>query len=153
MPFLIKVIGFCFIVCATTLFGVSLSKDLKGRMQSLNWFVNLTDEVAEKIRYSSAELPQIVRSIYNYDTYLSVDEPFRVYLKNTGLDNDDKRMIEEFFAGLGLGDTESQIKRCGIYKRQLLRRYENADRQYTEKSKLYKKLGFFGGLTIVIILI
>lgn len=153
MPFLIKVIGFCFIVCATTLFGISLSKDLKGRMQSLNWFVNLTDEVAEKIRYSSAELPQIVRSIYNYDTYLSVDEPFRVYLKNTGLDNDDKRMIEEFFAGLGLGDTESQIKRCGIYKRQLLRRYENADRQYTEKSKLYKKLGFFGGLTIVIILI
>lgn len=153
MPFLIEVIGFCFIVCATTLFGISLSKDLKGRMQSLNWFVNLTDEVAEKIRYSSAELPQIVRSIYNYDTYLSVDEPFRVYLKNTGLDNDDKRMIEEFFAGLGLGDTESQIKRCGIYKRQLLRRYENADRQYTEKSKLYKKLGFFGGLTIVIILI
>ncbi len=153
MPFLIKVIGFCFIVCATTLFGISLSKDLKGRMQSLNWFVNLTDEVAEKIRYSSAELPQIVRSIYNYDTYLSVDEPFRVYLKNTGLDKDDKRMIEEFFAGLGLGDTESQIKRCGIYKRQLLRRYENADRQYTEKSKLYKKLGFFGGLTIVIILI
>lgn len=153
MPFLIKVIGFCFIVCATTLFGISLSKDLKGRMQSLNWFVNLTDEVAEKIRYSSAELPQIVRSIYNYDTYLSVDEPFRVYLKNTGLDNDDKRMIEEFFAGLGLGDTESQIKRCGIYKRQLLRRYENADRQYTEKSKLYKKLGFFGGLTVVIILI
>ena len=153
MPFLIKVIGFCFIVCATTLFGISLSKDLKGRMQSLNWFVNLTDEVAEKIRYSSAELPQIVRSIYNYDTYLSVDEPFRVYLKNTGLDNDDNRMIEEFFAGLGLGDTESQIKRCGIYKRQLLRRYENADRQYTEKSKLYKKLGFFGGLTIVIILI
>lgn len=153
MPFLIKVIGFCFIVCATTLFGISLSKDLKGRMQSLNWFVNLTDEVAEKIRYSSAELPQIVRSIYNYDTYLSVDEPFRVYLKNTGLDNDDKRMIEEFFAGLGLGDTESQIKRCGIYKRQLLRRYENADRQYIEKSKLYKKLGFFGGLTIVIILI
>ncbi|MBQ7106324.1 MAG: stage III sporulation protein AB [Clostridia bacterium] len=153
MPFLIKVIGFCFIVSATTLFGISLSKDLKGRMQSLNWFVNLTDEVAEKIRYSSAELPQIVRSIYNYDTYLSVDEPFRVCLKNTGLDNDDKRMIEEFFAGLGLGDTESQIKRCGIYKRQLLRRYENADRQYTEKSKLYKKLGFFGGLTIVIILI
>ena len=153
MPFLIKMVGFCFIVGATTLFGISLSKELKNRLQSLSWFLNLTDEIAEKIRYSSAELPQIVRSIYNYDTYLSVDEPFRVYLKNTGLDNDDKRMIEEFFAGLGLGDTESQIKRCGIYKRQLLRRYENADRQYTEKSKLYKKLGFFGGLTIVIILI
>ena len=153
MPFLIKMVGFCFIVGATTLFGISLSKDLKNRLQSLSWFLNLTDEIAEKIRYSSAELPQIIRGSYHYDTYLSVDEPFSIRLKNTGLDTEDKRTVEEFFAGLGLGDSESQIKRCGIYKRQLLRRFEDADKQYTEKSKLYKKLGFLGGLSIVIILI
>ncbi len=153
MPFLIKIIGFVFIVCSTTLFGIGLSKGLKRRTQTLNWFVGAIDEIAEKIRYSSAELPQIISSIYKYDTYLSVDEPFFVRLKSTGLDKQDQTTVEEFFEGLGLGDGESQVKRCATYKRQLLRRLEDADRQYNEKSRLYTKLGFFSGLGIVIILI
>ena len=102
MPFLVKMVGFCFIMCATTMFGVTLSKELKERMQTLNWFVAATDEIAEKIRYSSAELPQIVRSIYNYDNFLTVAEPFCVNIKPAGLNEDDQKTINEFFKGLGL---------------------------------------------------
>lgn len=153
MPFVIKIFGFIFIVGATTLFGITLTQRLKLRLSTLNWFVGATEEIAEKIRYSSAELPHIVRSIYEYDTYLIVDEPFRVTLKNTGLDSDDKRVIEEFFSTLGMGDSESQVKRCEVYKRQLLRRLEHADKEFTEKSRLYTRLGFLGGIGIVIMLI
>ena len=153
MPFVIKILGFIFIVGATTLFGITLTQRLKLRLATLNWFVGATEEIAEKIRYSSAELPHIVRSIYGYDTYLIVDEPFRVTLKNTGLDSDDKRVIEEFFSTLGMGDSESQVKRCEVYKRQLLRRLEHADKEFHEKSRLYTRLGFLGGIGIVIVLI
>ena len=153
MPFVIKLSGFIFIVCATTLFGVALTRRLKLRLATLNWFVGAIDEIAEKIRYSSAELPYIVRSIYGYNNYFSVDEPFKVFLKNTGLDSDDTKVIEEFFSTLGMGDGESQVKRCEGYKRQLLRRLEHADKEFTEKSRLYTRLGFLGGIGIVVMLI
>ena len=153
MPFVIKIFGFIFIVGATTLFGVTLTQALKQRLNALNWFLGATEEIAEKIRYSSAELPHIVRSVYGYDTYLSVDEPFRVTIKNAGLNKDDIKVLEEFFSTLGMGDGESQVKRCEVYKRQLLRRCEQADKEFSEKSRLYTRLGFLGGIGIVIMLI
>ncbi len=153
MPLLMKIIGIAFIVFSTTAVGVNLSVGLKNRVKTLRWFIGATDEIGEKIRYTSAELGYIVGSIYGVEKYLEIKAPFSVTLKKNEMDEQDKKIINEFFSQLGMGDSESQIKRCQNYKRQLMRQSEDADKQLREKSKLYKMLGFFGGLTIAIVLL
>ncbi len=153
MPFLIKISGLVFIVSATTLFGIELSLRLRRRVGAINWYIKAVSEIGEKIRYTSAELAPIIGSIYDHQKYLIVDEPFSVSLRETGLDDADKQIVNEFFSGLGSGDTEEEIKRCSLYKRTLEKQLTFAEKAAAEKSRVYKMLGFFGGLGIAIILI
>lgn len=153
MPFLIKISGLIFIVTATTLFGIELSLRLRRRAGAINWYIKAVSEIGEKIRYTSAELGVIIGSIYGQEKYLRVDEPFSVSLREVGLDDADKQILTEFFSGLGSGDTEEEIKRCSLYKRTLEKQLSSAEKAADEKSRLYKMLGFFGGIAIAIILI
>ncbi len=153
MSVLTKLMGAVFLVCATTAVGINMSRELSYRVKSLEWFIGAIDEIGEKIRYTSAELAQIVGSIYSVDTYLTVNNPFSVTVKKCGICEQDEKIICEFFSQLGMGDGESQIKRCMNYKRRLMRQKEDADKQQQEKSRLYKMLGLFSGLGIAIVLV
>lgn len=153
MLFVIKFAGFILITAAATLTGVSLSAGLKKRAETLNWYVRTVGIIGDKIRYSSAELSTVLEEIPNHDGFFAVHSPFRVEVLQNGLNPEDAQTVNEFFSRLGMGDVAEQINICKMYMKELEFRYEDAKREFKEKSKPIKTLGFFAGLGISIILI
>ncbi len=153
MVFVIKAAGLISITAAATLIGFNLSGNLKKRAETLKWFVRAVEIIGDKIRYSSAELSKILDEIPAHDTYFKVLQPLKVKVLPNGLDTADIATIEEFFSRLGMGDVTEQLNICKMYTKELEFRYEDASREFGEKSKPIKTLGFFAGLGIAIILI
>lgn len=153
MQYIVKFFGLALITAATTGIGIGLSNQLKNRVIALDWYVTGIKLMSDKIRYSSAELTKVVTGLPMSDKYFSVRQPFQIALKKSGLEETDEKVIYEFFGQLGMGDTEQQVKICAMYESELTARLNFAKQQHTEKSKMLKSLGFFGGLGIAIILI
>lgn len=148
-----KTIGFILIVITGTAAGLNLSGKLKKRTIALKWYFLAINKIADKIGGTGAELYDIINTICGSTDYLVLKKPFAVDLKNTYLNTADRQAAEEFFAELGMGDSESQIKRCKIYANIFAQRLEAAEKEYNEKSKLYKMLGLFSGLSLAILLV
>ncbi len=147
-----KVVGLCFTVAAGFLAGLYFSAKLKSRLDALNWYIKLSEKLADKIRYSGAETPKIVSSVSGCEKFYTVDFPFTVTLKSNGLQAADEILVNDFFTELGSGDTETEIKRCTLLKKELLSKRGTAEKEYKEKGKVYKSLGFLSGLALAIIL-
>lgn len=153
MVFLIKAAGLVLLTAAATLIGFNLSGNLKRRAETLNWYVKATGIIGDKIRYSSAELSKVLEEIPTHEAYFTVRYPFKVEVLANGLNAEDIATVNEFFSRLGMGDVAEQINLCKMYAKELMFRYEEARREFEEKSKPIKTLGFFAGLGIAIILI
>ena len=148
-----KLIGAAFITIAATLLGFSLSNKLKMRCETLNWYLQSVRIISDRIRYSSSELEKIVLELPAYKGYLGIQYPFCVKAQNTALNSDDAALINEFFSRLGMGDVTEQINICTMYAREIEARYNDAQKEYQEKSKPIKSFGFLTGLGVAIILI
>ncbi len=150
---IIKIIGLAFIVLSGFLLGRKNSLQLKNRADALEWFYFSVLCIGQKISGTAAEIYDILNTILGKENYLTLKKPFCVQIKNGHLNKDDQKIIEEFFAELGMGNIESQIKRCETYADILKQRWASADNEYIKKSKLYKMLGLFSGLSIAVLLV
>lgn len=153
MLFLIKFLGLCLIITATTVVGINKSRELSVRVFTLEWYVKATGLIADRIRYSGDELTKVLLSLPEHQKYFSISSPFKVELKNNGLNTDDENAVQSFFGSIGLGDTEKQLNICSLYGKELSIRLDDARKDLSEKSKVFKSLGFFIGLGIAIILV
>ena len=149
---IVKTIGFILIVITGISAGLNSSGKLKKRTRALEWYFLAINSIADKIGGTGAELYDIINTICGSADYLVLKKPFEVVLKNTYLNSADRQAAEEFFAELGMGDSESQIKRCKIYANIFEQRLKAAKKEYEEKSKLYKMLGLFSGLSVAIVI-
>lgn len=70
-----------------------------------------------------------------------------------GLSKDDKNIIKQFGNKLGATDIEGQTSHCEYFKNIFLARAEELHNEYLNKSKMYRSLGFFCGLALIIVLI
>ncbi len=147
---MLKTLGL--ILVATTLTGAGFlgAQRVKDRYERLKNICIFIREATDRIRMGK-ELFEIVDNcgqkagIYTENHILKID--------SKGLNTEDAELFENFVSQLGMGDTESQLKRCETYLF-LMRKNENS--AYDEaktKTSLYGKLGFFAGLTAAIILI
>lgn len=153
MQYIIKFLGLALITAATTCLGFGYTANLKERISTLYWYKRAINILSEKIRFSSAELTKILCEIPLCNKYFSLTAPFSVILNDSGLNEGDKKLIYEFFEQIGMGDTEQQMKICALYESELNFRLNDAEKEYNDKSKIIKSLGFFAGLGIAIILI
>lgn len=144
--------------CVFTLFsaggiGFYYSYKIRRRIGDLRWYFLAVTEIGGKIRIGSQELSSILKNIRNSEKYYSVTENSEVILKHTSLTHEDENYINEFFKELGLGDSDSQIKRCLTYERIFRSRLENSEADINEKSKLCRTFGILAGCGIVLLLI
>ena len=149
----VKLIGAAFITIAATLLGFNLSNKLKMRCETLNWYLQSVRIISDRIRYSSSELEKIVQELPAHKGYIEIHNPFSVTAQNEALKDDDMALINEFFSRLGMGDVTQQINICTMYAKEMEARYNDAQKEYKEKSKPIKSFGFLAGLGIAIILI
>lgn len=87
---------------------------------------------------------------------LSVEESWKSAVKlipvNYGLLKDDRNIINQFGSKLGATDVDGQMKYCEYFKNVFSEKAEQLKNDYISKSKIYRSLGFFGGLAMSIIM-
>lgn len=147
---MLKGLGIAALILSCWGTGIYFGWRLKERKTRLSAICLFIGELSDRIRTGS-EIGEIISEIgeragITYEGLSPVFEPD--YLLPC-----DKKLLTEFFEGLGLGDTESQCERCRVYS-DLFRGQENlAAEQAREKSGLYGKLGIFSGLFIAVMLV
>ncbi len=149
----IKLLGVALIVLSSLGISLRAVQKLKRRVDAFHFFSGAAATLAIQMNSTAAELYDIVNTLYGRQQYLELTKPFSVALKPCGLRQEETKTIEEFFEGLGMGELSAQVKRCEGYAAVFSECYREAKQEYTEKSKLYKMLGLFSGLSIAIILV
>ena len=147
---MLKLAGLTGVVIIGTLVGLLFSSAMRQRQKRLGAVCLFIEELSDCIR-RGMELGTIL-SEKGRAAGISF-EGLRPVISREGLSREDAKLLEEFFTPLGLGDTDSQLKRCEVYLELLRRQEAAAIAQAKEKSGLYGRLGFFAGLFIAIMLI
>jgi len=87
---------------------------------------------------------------------LTADEAWKKSLnwlkENSFLTESDIDILKNFGFNLGCSDREEQIKHLKLVQQQLLHQEGNAEKEREKNERMWRHMGFWGGLLIVIIL-
>lgn len=147
---MLKGVGLVIIIAVSTAVGFYMSSGLRERQRRLSSLCVFIDEISDRIR-TGEELYRIIEASGSAVGIYA--EGYGTRISPEGLEPRDITLLEEFFSRLGMGDTDSQLKRCEVYRELLMKQESAARAQVNAKSGLYGKLGFFAGLFISVLLI
>lgn len=163
---LIKIFG-CVLI-ALTGFGVGciLTKRLSLRLDFMNKFSVFISLLQTQIRYNGSEIYSLVISCAKSSdlplfNHADIIEPFSEfwkseiikYQKKFGLNNSDKELLLEFGSGLGTTDIEGQLSHLELYRSIFQKRLQERQSEFKDKSKIYRALGLFGGISTALIIL
>ena len=165
-----KAIGSILLIISTTAIGFYLSIMVKRRMKLFKELSLFVSNVSSSIRFSGADIATVLQQ-----ECINVDIPFIEtaiqYLKNGmsmseswstsvdnipfayGLSKEDKSIIKQFGDKLGATDVCGQTEHCEYFKNSFNGRAELLSSQYNNKVKVYRSLGFFNGLALVLVIL
>ncbi len=146
---LFRAAGLGLIFAACTLAGLWKASQLSARTRLLQLAGAFANEIGEEIRYSSRELDDIYGAVARRHGGMRPES----LLHQPGLTRDDRALYAAFLSGLGGTDLSGQLAHCAHYAALLNGQLEVARKAEAEKAKLYRMLGLFGGLSIIIFLI
>ena len=147
---MLKGFGIFILVAVCGIFGVRASAFLRQRKRKLSEFALFIEECKDMMRLGR-ELSYIFESD-RAKRLLNVSG-YSVTVIDEGLTAEDKRLLTEFFSGLGMGDLQSTVALCENYREIVAKRAADAEKNAEEKSRLYSLLGLFSGIFLAIILI
>lgn len=136
---LFKLLGFLLIISVSTCLGFLKSNSLNLRRKKLCAIKNGITDLKQHIRLSNTEIDNLINVCFN-----------NVPDRYSNLQNSDIEIIEGFFKDLGMSDSKSEIDRCELYIGLLDNQINEAENNYIELSRLYKSIGFLGGIFICI---
>lgn len=163
---LVKIFG-CVLIALTGLgVGCIFTKRLSQRldfMSKLRVFISL---LQTQIRYNSSDIYSLVISsakssdlpLFSQDDII---EPFSEFWKagiinnqkKFGLNNSDLELLFEFGSGLGATDIEGQLSHLELYQSIFQKRLQECQSEFKDKSKIYRALGLFGGISTALIIL
>ena len=168
---MLRAIGALLIMAAGTLSGVYYSSILKQRCDVLQDFTDFLENLKIHLRYSNSDIFTLLKSARTskyskklVDCLLSNKSDnhgfFSVWCgavkdayKCLGLKPRDLREITEFGKDLGTTDTNGELAHIDLYIGIIRERLNNAQKELSEKSRLYKTLGFFAGTSIALMIV
>lgn len=162
---MVKYIGLIFIVLGCFAAGYYLSARLKARYNFLTAFKDFLSALEINLRYKNTEIFSLIKSsapeLLNSFLKNSNEDNFQLYWsrcvsdipKSFALKKDDISLIFEFGKLLGTTDVEGQLNHINLYKELIDTNINNSFSELNSKSKLYKLLGLFAGLTIALLLL
>lgn len=163
---LLKLSG-CLLI-ALTGFGVGclLTKKLGARRDFMSKFGVFIALLKTQIRYNSADIFTLVSGCAKgagLELFESADNslPFAVFWngeidkipKRTGLNNSDKELLFEFGSMLGTTDVDGQLKHLELYESIFQKRLKDSETEFRDKSRIYRALGLFGGISTALIIL
>lgn len=163
---LLKLTG-CALI-ALTGFGIGnlLCKKLGARRDFFGKFCVFISLLQTRIRYDSADIFTLVSCCakgagLSYFESTEDTLPFASFWnseienipKKAGLNNSDKELLSEFGSLLGTTDVEGQLKHLELYGSIFQKRLKDCQAEFKDKSRVYRALGLFGGVSAALIIL
>lgn len=171
----LKLIGIGLVFSAAVLTGFSLSKDYLSRINTLEYFQKMLLLLKGEIKYSNSEIVEAMKKVSEKtenvvgDFLKSVTEYFektdytlsecwnrasRDFLEsNTGFNDKDVLLIQEFGRNLGITDKETQINNIFNLMEEMDMKIKKLKDDREEKCRLYRTLGVMTGAFIAVVFI
>ena len=130
---------------------------LKLRRDFLREFSVFLSSLSTAVRYRSADIVTLVNSCgelfslptdeYNHPFPKMWQSGIAGFQKRWRLSAADMALLKEFGEGLGTTDVEGQLSHIALYQGMFAKQQSSAEDDITQKSKLYKSLGLFVGVS------
>ncbi len=168
-----KIAGIVMIVTACTAIGVRSGMDLQNRVKSLMEMKRMIEMLKGEIQYAATPLKEAfemlsVRLEPPFCQYLQktaedmgrrdgrtmaviLEENAQILYERTGLGRADIRGFIRAGARLGYLDAQMQLRTIDLYLEELEKEYRSAQEEYQGKIKVYRCLGFMGGLFAAVV--
>lgn len=147
---MIRLLGIALLFVASCFLGFYKANLLTLRQKKLLEICFFIETAADRIRLSH-EMGQIVEECGKKAGIYKDGLTFSIAPEN--LENGDITLATSFLNGLGMGDTQAELKRCETYMELFKKEHLKAEAKTKEKAALYRKLGVFLGMLISIVLI
>lgn len=163
------------VIGAGTAIGFSYGNDLANRLSALRELEGAADILKAEIQYAGTPLQEIFKEIGKRtkapfcDFFAEiadamerrdgktlgkiVEEETAEWLSDTGLTKNDRTQLAGFGKRLGYLDVKMQITVIERYKEELKRERKEAEEEYRQKSRVYRCLGFLGGVFLTLLLL
>lgn len=168
-----RITGILMIISACTAMGFRLGMDMENRLKSLREIQRMMGMLKGEIQYAATPLREAFEVLAE-----RMEQPFCEYLQKTaadmelrdgktiaailednaqmlygksGLKTADIKSLVRAGARLGYLDTEMQIRTIDLYLEELEKECRLAQEEYQGKVKVYRCLGFMGGLFAAVI--
>lgn len=139
MIWLFKLSGFTLIIITTYIAGYLKSNSLNLRRKKLIAIKSAINDLKQRIRLSHTEIDKLIS--------VSFKDILDIY---SNLEKRDIEIIKDFFNDIGMSDSKAEYERCELYISLINTQIAEAEKNYTELSKLYKSIGFLSGIFICI---
>ncbi len=172
---LLKVVGVTFIVVASGMFGLTLSKDYETRIVNLKQFRKMLVLLSGEIKYNNSGIRESIMAVSErvenvtgqflkttLDFFTKENSSLKEawyagtekFLKtNTKLSVKELAYIKELGVNLGITDRETQINNILNCIQSIDMSIEELSENRTEKCKMYKTLGVMAGAFLAVMLI
>lgn len=172
---ILKLVACAAIIGGCGCMGIMLGTRCKKRTQQLGEFrsalkqlefdvdfLNIT--LCESFGKIASNSSEGVRSVFSYimkrlsenrciDMESCWAKAFKIYSNELYINDDDKKIIEDFAKNLGSGDRENEMNNIKAADMRLKIAEEDSHTEGEKNSKMYRGLGFLCGIFLVIILI
>lgn len=163
-----KLSGVLFIFITFVLLGFYFSGILKRRVEIFRQTRLMTDKMSTMIKYRSYDVFELCDEIKKDDTLYEMDFvsfsdingiPFSELWENgikkwnVPIKNNERNIYFEIGKTLGTTDAEGQISSLKLFDTEIAKMLSDAEKEYSEKSKLIKMLGVLSGAFVSIMLI
>ncbi len=149
--------------------GLFFSFKLKEREKIMSSVLLLTKELSVQIRYTNAEIGEILSSAAAKEEYkglcfieecikLNENDNFHLHWregvkKQPFLTEKDRELLYSLGESLGQTDTEGQLSFLEMYQELIKKRLDQAAKDYTDKGRMYRSVGLLCGLAAGIMIL
>lgn len=139
MRTLFKIAGLISVLTVCIALGFLKAFSLKARYDNLCIITLGISKLKEKIRLRTGDKTRLFSECFAVSPE-----------KLINLNADDKALLNEFIINFGKSDTKAEIERCDAYISLFKVKTTEAKTEFGEQQRLYKTLGFLGGIFICI---
>ncbi len=166
----LKVIGCIFIFGCSVASGMTFVHKLNLHTRFLEDFIKFIAYAETNLQYSLTSIPDLMSSFKSDSldyVFLLFQNEFSLGTtlksawsnamgklpKSYGLDDADKKLINDFVFGLGTSNVEGQVLHCKLYKELLMKNLSDARENQKKLSKVYLTCGAAIGAFVCLILL
>lgn len=167
----LKLTGIIAVFICSSAVGIIAAGRLRERLKMLRALRVMLGDISVLIRCKAVPLPELINELrknpalapltfldeigekMSFSAGQSFGEVWRSAAESFSAKAEDKEFLYEIGAFLGKSDIAGQLSSAELYCRRTEEKIASAEREYSEKSRLYPSLGVLSGAFIAVILI